>query len=316
MEVYSTAAFRRDKAANWSSLNRHVFAPLAFDVPRDQDFEAELRMVAVGPLLLSRAHAEPAHIVRRAEHVSGTQDQHFFLNIVLRGEALFSQYGRQARLGVGDFAMGDSTAPAEMTFGKPVQFLGLRVPADMLRAQTPFPEQLCGRAMPGRHGFGHTVTQMLTSVWDQMEGAVPEEFGPTVARHLVDVLSTSFAMAQRTVVNESAVTRARQVEVKRFVEAHLHVPELGPAMVAAAFRISPRYLRMLFAEEAESVSKYILRRRLEECARQLTSAAWRGHTITEIAFNWGFNNTAHFTRVFREHFGLTPRDYRHAHSTP
>ncbi len=37
---------------------------------------------------------------------------------------------------------------------------------------------------------------------------------------------------------------------------------------------------------------------------------WRGHSITEIAFGWGFNSAPHFTRSFREHFHISPRDYR------
>lgn len=58
------------------------------------------------------------------------------------------------------------------------------------------------------------------------------------------------------------------------------------------------------------MSAYILRRRLEECARQIGNPAWNAHTLTEIAFSWGFNSAAHFTRTFRERYGLAPREYR------
>ena len=61
------------------------------------------------------------------------------------------------------------------------------------------------------------------------------------------------------------------------------------------------------------MSSYILRRRLEECGKQLTDALWRKRTITEIAFSWGFNNATHFARVFRDQYGTSPRDYRNAH---
>ena len=64
------------------------------------------------------------------------------------------------------------------------------------------------------------------------------------------------------------------------------------------------------AQENETVSSYILRRRLEECGRQLSDVLWRRRTITEIAFGWGFNNATHFARVFRNHYGTSPRDYR------
>ncbi len=60
---------------------------------------------------------------------------------------------------------------------------------------------------------------------------------------------------------------------------------------------------MLFCGGSENASRYILRRRLEECAKLLSSALWRGHTITEIAFSSGFNSAAHFTRVFRDEYG-------------
>jgi AraC-like DNA-binding protein len=58
------------------------------------------------------------------------------------------------------------------------------------------------------------------------------------------------------------------------------------------------------------MSAYILRRRLEECARQMCSPGWSAHTLTEIAFSWGFNSAAHFTRTFHEKYGMAPREYR------
>jgi AraC-like DNA-binding protein len=98
--------------------------------------------------------------------------------------------------------------------------------------------------------------------------------------------------------------------VVRYIEDHLRDPELSPAKVAKGLRISPRYLRTVFARSGEKVSAYIMRRRLEECAKQIRNPSWAGHTLTEIAFAWGFNSAAHFTRAFHDHFGVTPRDYR------
>jgi AraC-like DNA-binding protein len=36
----------------------------------------------------------------------------------------------------------------------------------------------------------------------------------------------------------------------------------------------------------------------------------RDKSITQIAFSWGFNNAAHFSRCFKTRFGATPSDYR------
>jgi AraC-like DNA-binding protein len=80
--------------------------------------------------------------------------------------------------------------------------------------------------------------------------------------------------------------------------------------VAASCRITPRYLHHLFASSAETVGRYVLRRRLEECARALLAQAESGRTVAAIAFDHGFSSPTHFGRVFRQHFGMTPREYR------
>ncbi|MDO9294167.1 MAG: helix-turn-helix domain-containing protein, partial [Hydrogenophaga sp.] len=55
-----------------------------------------------------------------------------------------------------------------------------------------------------------------------------------------------------------------------------------------------------------------LRRRLQACMHDLQNPTHAQRTITDIAFAWGFNNGAHFSRVFREHTGQTPSDFREA----
>jgi AraC family transcriptional regulator, positive regulator of tynA and feaB len=120
-------------------------------------------------------------------------------------------------------------------------------------------------------------------------------------------------MEHKTDVGESAVATARRAQIKLYIENRLRDSDLSPASVAEHFGVSSRYIRMLFAGEGESCSAYILRRRLEECAQQMISPLWQGHTITETAFRWGFNSLAHFTRAFRDHYGVTPGEYRRTH---
>jgi AraC family transcriptional activator of tynA and feaB len=104
---------------------------------------------------------------------------------------------------------------------------------------------------------------------------------------------------------------ARFSKMKLFIEEHLRDPALRPAFVARRMGVSDRYLRMIFAVGDESASSYILRRRLEECAAQLRDPRWQHHSITSIAFGWGFNSAPHFARSFRAQFCCSPSDYRH-----
>ena len=87
-------------------------------------------------------------------------------------------------------------------------------------------------------------------------------------------------------------------------------PDLDVDAVAADAGISPRYLRRLFAAENDHFGNYLKARRLERCHADLASPLHAQLGISEIAFRWGFNDAAHFSRSFRSRFGITPREHR------
>ena len=66
-----------------------------------------------------------------------------------------------------------------------------------------------------------------------------------------------------------------------------------------------RTLQQLFSDAGTTVSSWIRERRLKACYRALSSADL-SETVTEVAFRWGFNDAAHFSRRFKEAFGVTP----------
>ena len=79
-------------------------------------------------------------------------------------------------------------------------------------------------------------------------------------------------------------------------------------MLADELGISPRSVQSLFAQRATTPSAYILRRRLDRAAELLSGDPAR--SITDIAFDLGFNDSAYFTRCFRQQFGAPPSAWR------
>ena len=316
MDVYSTDHVPRSTRANyWNQLYSSRFAQVTFN-PLDRDeFEAELKVDHVGDLGIARVQSKPTDIERTRLHINGSRRRLFSFVLQLRGTAVFSHYGHEETLDEGDFTLCDNAAPHRLRFPGPAEFIMLRVDPDLLRAHLPFPERVCGLRLPAREGFTNTAATMARSLWDQVEAGLPSKFDSMVTRNMLEVMATSYAIAFDPWISDSSAVGARRAEARRFIEAHLKEPGLSPGMVATALRISPRYLRMLVAADQETLSAYILRRRLEECAKQISNALWRGRTLTDIAFHYGFNSAAHFTRVFHSQFGVTPRQYRDAHLT-
>jgi AraC-like DNA-binding protein len=76
--------------------------------------------------------------------------------------------------------------------------------------------------------------------------------------------------------------------------------------------LSVRALHYLFKGSGQSVSDYILERRLQRCREELEAPAFSTRTVTEIALANGFNSMSHFSSAFRRRFATSPSAARDA----
>ena len=226
------------------------------------------------------------------------------------GKARAQHYGHRVDLAPGDFLLIDGAAPLGFVFEDSGEILVLRVPTRVLRNHLPSPDQFCGQALRADEGIAQDVADLVRCIFAQLEDGLSPQFHGRIARNILDTLATAFSMALEAGMNGSPLLCSRNARVRLRIERDLRDPELSPSRIAGRLRMSPRYLRAIFAASNETASAYILRRRLEECARELADPARGRASITEIAFAWGFNSAPHFTRSFRERYGMSPRQYR------
>lgn len=311
MNVFSTNDLTGQTApGGWAGLFASQIEAMDFKAAKPDLFMAELAGSDLGPLHISRLTCGRASIERGAAQIARKGASTYLLILQVRGEAEVSHYGNTTILGEGDFVLCDSGAPLKIRFADDVEALFLKVAASTLKEHLPSPECFCGRALRAGEGLTATAAAMALNLFGRLEADLSPHYQDRVARHLLDIVATAYALAFETANSRSSVISGRCAAVKLFIEEHLRDPELTPCLVAAGTKLSARYLRMIFASDNETVSAYILRRRLEQCARQIADPAWRGHSMTEIAFGWGFNSAPHFTRTFRDRFGIPPREYR------
>jgi len=135
------------------------------------------------------------------------------------------------------------------------------------------------------------------------------------ASNAVDVGAELVARAARAQTQHCAIDqRSFTIESAiRYLETNLRDPDLSPDRVAAHFGVSTRSLQILFARQGMTASEWIRQRRLDACRNALQCKTPR-QTITEIAFTWGFNDPSHFTRLFRQRFGIAPKAYARRHT--
>ena len=95
--------------------------------------------------------------------------------------------------------------------------------------------------------------------------------------------------------------------IVEYIQEHL-AQNLSLDLLASLINISPHYFASLFKQSTKlPPHKYITNCRLEKAKTLLPQ---KDLPIAFICQEVGFKNQSHFTRVFREHFQITPKAYR------
>lgn len=104
--------------------------------------------------------------------------------------------------------------------------------------------------------------------------------------------------------------RAMLQRVKHFARSRLADPELKPEMLAQHHHISLRYLQKLFQEHGQSPASWIRDERLHHSCTELRDQRLAHLTIAMIGERSGLYGASHFSRLFRDRYGISPREYR------
>jgi len=130
--------------------------------------------------------------------------------------------------------------------------------------------------------------------------------------HFMQIVATLSLAGEKNHAPASA-DLFRVAKAAAHIEEHYREP-IGVETLAALAQTSTRHLRRLFRKSmGEAPLAYILRRRLTRAAELLRSTTG---TITDIAFEVGFQDSNYFARQFRRVFGCAPGHYRRSLSTP
>jgi AraC-like DNA-binding protein len=299
----------KERASYWIDLICDVFVQLdCTDVA--PDFYGKIVNEPLGRLQLSEVAANKQLVKRSRRQLSRSNDDCFLISLQLAGQGVVQQDGRSAALAPGDFALYDSTRSYTLGFQEDFRQLVLKAPRSLLTERLDFPERCTATRIAGSGGMGRVASELLRAVAREAPTLLPHEI-ERMSHTLIDVFAAAFGHSLvGQPLSATSHCAAQLVRIKMFIEDHLRDPELSPEKIAAAHGISTRYLSKLFESTDSSVARCIWERRLERIARDLRDPDLAAHSVSEIAFGWGYNNMSHFSRAFKLRFGVSPRAHR------
>ena len=95
--------------------------------------------------------------------------------------------------------------------------------------------------------------------------------------------------------------------VKQYIREHIDEPLNREVLAAVAGFSVPHFHRIFTAQIGENIASYIRRVRMERAGRKLRMGAV---DITEVALAAGYDTHAAFSKAFKQHFGLSPSEFR------
>ncbi len=314
MELFSTKSLPPNlRREYWNDAICDAFTGLVTDFTDDGYFQAELMSTPLGDMTYARVETTSSKVSHTMQHALKSKEKVFLLHLQLANGSLNSQRGNEVFLRQGDFTLVDSESPYRVEFDDPISMGVMRIPYDTLRERIPNPEDIVGQKFSGSKNISGLLSQMLRGFWKQRNIVNSSFVHRQFANNMIDLLATSYQSQTNRVISSNSIRRLRYLQIKKFIDYNLSDPDLSPSKIAGVFKISPRYMHRIYAEfgtSAETIGQYMLNRRLEECAQQLRDTEASHLKITDIAFNWGFNSMTHFSRVFKEKYGSSPRAFR------
>ncbi|AQS51660.1 hypothetical protein PAEH1_08990 [Paenalcaligenes hominis] len=307
IEQFSTFQIQPQKRlAFWNSLCDSTLSGTRID-SASAGFRAEMLRWNVGPLVLLRPRSDASRVQRKQNCAQSSQ--RLILHFLNRGVGGIKHQGGEAVLHTGNFVISSPYIGYDLSLSQDHELLVVEMPLEPLRHRLAGLEEVLEKPIPSAIS-AKILQEFLLSMWRHGEYA---ESLPGWAEEVTEVFFDLLAMAMRY-SDGSAATLSQDTQrqslrrAKTFVANNFTDPSLNTQSIAEYLHVSVRTVQHLFSLESTTPSAYILESRLSRAADRLKTEPTL--SVTQIAYDMGFQDSAYFSRCFRRQFGVAPRDWR------
>lgn len=245
---------------------------------------------------------------RASQRGGGAGAGNVVVHLQLDGHCRVRGEGKEAQVGPGDLIFHRTGAANTLHFLQDYRQICLIVPETILAPEVANWSALTNTTLAAKSGHSRLLADHLRSLVSQVDALSPAD--------MLDLAPFTLGLARAALgglhelENKGSRLGSYQLDrIKRFVLEHLQHSSMNVDFIAQGVNLSARYIHQLFAEEGRSVMGFVMQKRLQRAYEQLRQPGCR-LPISQIAYAWGFNDHAHFSRNFRKQFGLSPREMR------
>ncbi|MGN2639154.1 helix-turn-helix domain-containing protein [Nocardia takedensis] len=298
----------RDRADATRTAMQEQSVPSRVVLEHPDRVDALMQVWGFGEASIFRSAMTGYRLLRTPHQVRSGPAEVLAIAVQEQGTAYADQFGTQRVLDPGRLFVIDLNDPYDYLlprFGSsqclhvPIDAVGL--PHDVVRAAS---DRLA--ASPLYTLVGAHIGELTR----RAEHLTLDPSAPVLGRTGIELVRALLASAYDTDYARGPMAEVLLPRVRAYVRRHLGDPALSPERIARAHDISIRRLFRLCSQAGFSLEQWIIAERLDGARAELARPENAATPIAAVARRWGFVNNAHFSRRFRDTFGVSPREWR------
>lgn len=301
---------KADDLGTFRSLASDSFVPLRITAEGNEPFAGKLSSADADNVIFTEVVARPHLVERTPEDITNGGSGFYKVSLLMSGSSILVQDGREVVMQPGDLSVYDTSRPYSLLFSEDMRNLIMMFPKNRLDLPVPITEQLTAVSLSKEHsGLAPVISSFLSQFPAQL-APLSDRVRAKLAHTSLDLIATLFSSILDT---DTATRDPHQLLLQRIyahIDDNLPSPELSPGTIAHAHYVSTRHLHSLFRQAGTTVSTWIRERRLERCRQDLLDPVLFDRPVAAVAMSWGFTDAAHFSRVFKAAYGVTPSELR------
>lgn len=296
----------QERLPSWGTMLHRICGGFEVEAHDSRDFTGEILLERFGGIDCASIAGNQSRIVRDRLTAHSEGSGLLFYVLQVEGSSRMRQGEGEALLHPGDATLIDGACSSEFLYDSYSRQLSLHLPARVVAA---YGRGRCPRTavtIAGRGYAGALHALLIRSLSEA--GTFSLEEGALLRAQLLEGVLHLILTDEGMPAN--ALCQDAWTRVRTLLERHLSDADLDCVAAARYACVSVRQLQRLFHSQGLTFSAWLRRERLERCYFDLRQASGTRPTVTEVAFRWGFNDPAYFSRAFSAQFGFSPREAR------
>lgn len=303
----------RPKVETWREVLCQAFGPIEVGLNSREDFSGFVHTYKRQQLQFNEICYRGQTLERTAKNLSSFDQEYFTFSRPVSGPLLFEQDGREVMVKPGSLVLLNQTSPYKASTNACYHAFSISIPKKLLLQRAPRLGAFYKLDTVDASPRGQLLQSFARHLSEGVAGWSASEIA-TLQEQLLDLIVLLMVGEHDQPVSPeaSSIKAAHRERAIAHIKHHHCDPQLSPKLIAAACGISVGYLHKIFHAVDLRVEHYLYVQRLETCKKLLLDPQYRQQSVQQIAYKSGFNHPSHFSRLFKEKFGMSPSDFRAA----